>query len=126
MHLTIWLLDFVTLLTLVYTPHALTSGTEEALHAIQIDYPLGTLLLFLLDRLHLAVLLIRLLNTSAVVTKPALLLLLSTRDLHLRFKCIVDALSLRQWMIHTLRAADLVHRHVGTHRHALVDLTMSS
>ena len=129
MHLITRLLDFAILLTLVDTAHALTSGTEEALHAIEIYHSLHslrTLLLFLLNLVHLAVLLIWLLNTYIVVTKPVLLLLLGTRALDLRLKCIVNALSLRQWMIHALWTADLVHRHIGTHWHALVNLTMSS
>ena len=56
MHLTIRLLNFAVLLTLVNASHALAPSTEEAFHAVQIHHSLCTLLLFLLDRVHLVVL----------------------------------------------------------------------
>ena len=129
MHLISWLLDLVALLALVDTSHSLSSGAEESLHAVEIDHSLHalrTLLLFLLDWMHLAVLLIGLLNTYIVVAKPALLLLLSIRTLDLRFQGVVDTLSLRQWMIHAFRATNLIHRHIRAHWHALMNLTVSS
>ena len=129
-HLIIGFLYFITLLAFIHTAHSLASGTEETLHAVEIHHSLHSLrtllLLFLLDLVHLVLLLIGLLNTYIVVTKPALLLLLCIRILDLRLECIIDALSLRQWMVHALRAANLIHSHVWTHRHALMNLPVSS
>ena len=129
-HLIIGFLDFVTLLTFIHTAHSLASGTEETLHAVEIHHSLHSLrtllLLFLLDLVHLVLLLIGLLNTYIVVTKPALLLLLCIRILDLRLECIIDALSLRQWMVHALWATNLIHSHIWTHWHALMYLTVSS
>ena len=129
MHLIIWLLDF-TLLAFIDAAHSLAPSTEETFHAVEIDYSLHSLrtllLLFLLDLVHLVLLSIGLLNTYIVVTKPALLLLLCIWTLDLRLECIVDALSLRQWMVHALRTANLIHSHIWTHRHALMNLTVPS
>ena len=128
MHLITRFLDFVTLLTFVNTSHALSSGAKETLHTIQIDHSLHalrTLLLFLLNLVHLAVWLVWLLNTYIVVTKPTLLLILSIWTLDLRLQSIINTLSLRQWMIHAFWTADLIHCHVRTHWHALMNLTVS-
>ena len=128
MHLIVGFLYFITLLTFVDTAHSLAPSTEETFHAVEIHYSLHSLrtllLLFLLDLVHL-VLLIGLLNTYIVVTKPALLLLLWIRTLDLRLKCVIDALSLRQWMVHALRTANLIHSHIWTHWHALMNLPTS-
>ena len=126
MHLTVRLLNFTVLLTLINASHALAPSTEEALHAVQIHHSLCTLLLFLLDCVHLVVLWVLLLHTTRVVTKSALLLLLSTRALDLRLERVVYALSLWQRMVHALWTAYAVHRHIGAHRHALVDLAVAS
>ena len=64
--------------------------------------------------------------TYIVVAKPILLLVLPLWGLHLRFESIVYALSLRKRMVHIFWACNLVHSHIRTHRHTLVDLTMSS
>ena len=74
MHLTSGFLDFVALLAFVNATHTLASSTEETFHAVQIDNSLCTLLLFLLDLVHLVILLVLLLNAT-IVTKPVLLLL---------------------------------------------------
>ena len=128
MHLITWFLDFIALLAFVNTSHALSSCAKESLHAVQIDHSLRslrTLLLFFLDLVHLPMLLIGLLNTYIVVTKPTLLLVLSVWTLHLGFQSIINTLSLGQWMIHAFWTTDLIHRHIGTHWHALMNLTMS-
>lgn len=127
MHLVSRFLDFVALLTFVNTAHPLASSAEETLHAVQVYHSLHalrTLLLFFLDLVHLVML--RLLNTDIVVAKPALLLVLVIWTLDLRFQSIIDTLSLRQWMIHTLWATNLIHCHIRTHWHTLVNLTVPS
>lgn len=130
MHLVIRFLYFITLLAFIDTAHSLTPSTEETFHTVEIYYSLPSLrtllLLFLLDLVHLILLLlIGLLNTNIVVTKPVLLLLLWIRILDLRLECIVDTLSLRQWMVHALWVGNLIHSHIWTHWHALMNLTVS-
>ena len=129
MHLLIiGFLDFITLLAFIHTSHSLSPSTEETFHAVEIYHTLHSLrtllLLFLLDLLHLILLLIGLLNIYIIVAKSALLLLLSARTLDLRLKWIIEALPLRQSMIHASWTANLIHSHIcWTHWHTLMNLT---
>ena len=69
MHLVSRLLNFTILLGFVTTSHPLASGTEEAFHTVEIYDSIGTLLLFLLNCMHL-ILLVR--HSTSVVTEPSL------------------------------------------------------
>ena len=71
MHLVTWLLYLTILLAFLSTSHSLPSGAEEAFHTVEIHHSLGILLLFLLDCMHLILLLGQ---TASVVTEPTLLL----------------------------------------------------
>ena len=119
-----WLLDLSIWGVFLYTTHSLTSCTEETFHAVKVYdslHSLWALLWFFLYSMNLAIFL-----TYIIVAKPILLLILPLWGLHLRFESIVNTLSLRKRMVHVFWACNLVHSHIGTHRHALVDLTMSS
>lgn len=110
-------------------PIALTSGIEEALHAVKIDDTCLRRLLFL--RSYLSILLVHCL----IRTRAHLLLNLrlhwhtlvskSLRGiLDLRLQNFIYALSLRSKLgVIVLRATDRVHCDIRAHRHALVHLS---
>ena len=119
-----WFLDLSIWGVFLYTTHSLTSCTEETFHTVKVYdslHALWALLWFFLYSMNLAIFL-----TYIIVAKPILLLILPLWGLNLWFQSIIYALSLRKRMVHIFWACNLVHSHIRTHRHALVDLTMSS
>lgn len=102
----------------------LTSGTEEALHAVKTsDVRLSRLLRLTLAVIHFVVgSLVLEIPTVVAETILRAIRAIGLDRLHLVLEGIIYALSLVHRVVQALRACDRLHGNVGAQRHALMDV----